>query len=385
MIEHSRAPHGGPAGNPAPPRRWGWRRLLALIPLVLLLLLLLFLLTPTGCYLGRAGWEEAKILAARQPIAALVEDSSLEAATRAKLQLVLAARDFAADSIGLDAGRSFTQFTQLERDTLVLVISAAPRDQLRFHTWWFPIVGRVPYKGFFDFAAAHREASRLQARGYDINLRPVSAFSTLGFFNDPLLSTTLRADSIDLVNTVIHELTHNTFYARGQAVFNESFANFVGSRGAEWFFRSRGDTAAARRATEDWEDQRLLARFWSRVYRSLDSAFTLHADDGAARLEARDTIYARARGELIADIAPRLRTIDPRYARRVPLDNASLLARRLYMTDLQLYDRVLEREGGDLRAAIRRVIALARTDPDDPFGAVQRWVSEESPAEKPGS
>lgn len=365
--------------------RWGLRRLLALIPLVLLLLLVLFLLTPTGCYLGRAGWEEARILVARQPIASLVRDPDLDEVTRGKLQVVLEARDFAADSIGLDAGKSFTQYTALDRDTLILVVSAAPRDELRFHTWWFPVVGRVPYKGFFDFDAAHREASRLEARGYDTNLRPVSAFSTLGFFNDPLLSTTLRADSIDLVNTVIHELTHNTFYARGQAVFNESFANFVGSRGAEWFFRSRGDSAAVRRTIDDWADQRLLAAFWGRVYRSLDSAFTAHADDVGARLEARDTIYAKARRELTADVAPRFLTIDPRYAERVKLDNASLLARRVYMTDLTLYDRVLEREGGNLRAAIRRVIELAESDRSDPFGAVRRWLGEDSAVVEAGT
>src|SRR5678815_1273871 len=91
----------------------------------------------------------------------------------------------------------------LDRDTLVLVLSAAYRDKLEPYTWWFPIVGRVPYKGYFDFKAAKRAADDLYNAGYDISLRPSDAFSTLGWFNDPLLSTSLRRDSLDLVNTVI--------------------------------------------------------------------------------------------------------------------------------------------------------------------------------------
>ena len=169
-------------------------------------------LTPTGRYLSRAGWEEAKILRARRPIAQLVADSAtLRPGVAGKLALVLAARQFAADSIGLRVGESFTQFTQLERDTLVLVLSGAHRDRLATFSWWFPVVGRVPYKGYFDYDAARAAARRLRDRGLDVTLRPAAAFSTLGWFNDPLLSTTLALDSIGLANTVIHEATHSTF------------------------------------------------------------------------------------------------------------------------------------------------------------------------------
>src|SRR2546423_732884 len=206
------------------------------------------LLSPTGCYLMRGAAAEGRILHRRRPIAELVRDTAIAPETRAKLQLVLDARAFAADTLGLKAKESFTTFSQLDHDTLVLVLSAAYRDQLKSHTWWFPIVGRVPYKGFFDFDAAKRARDDMEKDGYDTYLRPSPAFSTLGWFNDPLLSTSLRADTLDLANTVIHELTHNTFYAKGQAVFNESFANFVGSRGSAWFFRSRGDTGSAAEA-----------------------------------------------------------------------------------------------------------------------------------------
>ena len=333
-------------------------------------------LTPTGRYIVRAGWEEGKILLRRRPITELVADSATPPAVRNKLQLVLAARRFAEDSVHLRAGASFTAYSQLDRDTLVLVLSGAYRDRLERYTWWFPIVGRVPYKGFFDFAAARRATRDLSDRGFDTYLRPASAFSTLGFFNDPLVSTTLRQDSLDLANTVIHEITHSTFYARGQAVFNESFANFVGARGAAWFYRARNQSAAADVVDARWADQKVLALFWGALHHSLDSAFKAHPGPDAkpARLALRDSIFAAARTRLVSDVGPRLRTIDPRGLERVRLDNAAILARRIYLTDLDLFDAVYAREGGNLAATVQRVIQLARAKSDDPYGALREWL-----------
>jgi len=361
--------------NTGPTRRRRWGRIFASLTG---LALVVFLLTPTGCYLSRAGWEEAKILAGRRRIVRLVDDPTTDASTRARLQLVLEARGFAADSIKLRTGDSFTTYSHLERDTLVLVVSGAYRDRLEPYTWWFPIVGRVPYKGFFDFDAAKDLAQDLEKRGYDSYVRPSAAFSTLGWFNDPLLSTTLRLDSINLANTVIHEVTHNTFYKAGQAVFNESFANFVGARGSAWFFRSRGDSAAARWADADWDDDKRMGAFWASLYRSLDSAYKAHPGDSARveRLAARDTVYAHGRAHLINDVAPKLRTIAPERMSRVRIDNnAALLARRIYLTDLELFDRVWARENYDLRKTIERVILLAK-DADDPYAAVKKWLGE---------
>lgn len=367
------ASHPAASGSNGPRRRWG--RIIASLTGAVLVA---FLLTPTGCYLSRAGWEEAKILAGRRRIVRIVNDSTTDPATRARLELVLQARGFAADSIKLRTGESFTTYSHLERDTLVLVVSGAYRDRLEPYTWWFPIVGRVPYKGFFDFSAAQSLARDLERRGYDSYVRPSSAFSTLGWFNDPLLSTTLRLDSINLANTVIHEVTHNTFYKSGQAVFNESFANFVGARGSAWFFRSRGDSAAAAYADADWEDDKRMGAFWASLYRSLDSAYKAHPGDSARaiRLAVRDTVYARGRQHLVNDVAPHMRTIAPERIARIRIDNnAALLARRIYLTDLELFDRVWARENHDLRHTIERVVALAK-DADDPYVAIKRWLGE---------
>lgn len=331
--------------------------------------------TPVGRYLVRAAWTEGSILARRKPIPALVASPSTDSVTRAKLELVLAARAFAADSVGLSAGESFTTYSPLPRDTLVLVVAASRRDALRPYTWWFPIVGRVPYKGYFDPNDALAEARDLEARGLDTYVRPASAFSTLGWFNDPLVSSTLHEDSATLANTVIHELTHSTFYAPGQAVFNESFANFVGYHGAMWFFRVRGDTAHVRASEWGWERERLTGAFWESVYTSLDSAFAAHPTDSAARVAARDTVFTRAREHFQRDVLPRMPGIPPGVHVVLTLDNAIVLARRVYRTGLDSFDAVLDREHGDLRAAVRRIIALARSRPGDPYGAVRAWLA----------
>lgn len=348
-----------------------WSRLL--VGLVVLCLILLAL-TPTGCYLSRGAVEEAKILSNRKPIAEIVNDASVDPVTRSKLKVVLDAREFAKSGLGLRTKENFTTFSKLDTDTLVLVLSAAYRDSLKAYTWWFPIVGRVPYKGYFDFGRAKRDEQKLQREGFDTYLRPSDAFSTLGWFNDPLLSTSLRRDSMELANTVIHELTHNTFYAPGQAYFNESFASFVGARGAAAFFRRRGQAEAAKEVEARWADEKLLASFWAALLTSLDSAFKAHSNSRVERLEARDSVYARARIALVRDVSREFQTIGPTFATRVPLNNAALLARRIYAQDLQVFDDVYAREGSDLRRAVGRIVGLARANPKDPFGALHRFV-----------
>ena len=341
----------------------------------LLLLTIAFLtLVPIGRYLARAAYEEGKILARREPIATLIAAPGTSAVLRAKLTLVLDARRFAIDSLGLKAKQEFTTYSRLDRDTLVLVLSAAYRDSLAFRTWWFPVVGRVPYKGFFDFEQGKREARQIDADGFDAVLRPASAFSTLGWFNDPLLPTTLALDSLELANTVIHELVHTTYYAPGQAVFNESLANFVGSRGAERFFRSRGQPAAAQEVVTRWNDERVFGEFWTALYTSLDSAFTSHPGDRAARLVARDTVFVHARQQLRTTLAPRLRTMDSTAITRLRLNTASVLARRIYLTDLDLFERVHAQQGGDIRRSIATLIALARQSKKAPYAGVKRFL-----------
>ena len=360
--------------RPARPLRWWLRIVRRAAAGLLFLVAALGAATPLGRYLARASWEEAKILARRRPIASLLRDTTVSADVRRRLQLVADARAFAQRSLELKGGESFTAYSALDRDTLVLVLSAARRDTLAAYTWWFPVVGRFPYKGFFDFRAAARTRDDMQRRGYDTALRPASAFSTLGWFNDPLLSTTLGLDSLDLANTVIHELTHNTIFVKGQVSFNESFASFVGARGAAAFFRSRGQARAARRVDAEWEDEKQLGTFWAATVRAIDSAFAVYPGDSLARLRARDVVYARMRLILLTDLAHHMPTVSRERLERLPLDNAALLARRVYASDLWLFDEVHRRVGGTLAETVTLVSRVVRETGGDSFVALRRWI-----------
>ena len=148
---------------------------------------------------------------------------------------------------------------------------AAPRDSLKPYTWWFPIVGYVPYRGYFDESDATAEAAALEAQGLDTMVRPAVAFSSLGFFDDPVLSNLLMLDRVELAGVLIHELFHRTYYMPSNAMFNESAADYVGSAGAVAFFaatdgESAPSTMAARGILEsDFKFARFLLKEQARL------------------------------------------------------------------------------------------------------------------------
>lgn len=315
-----------------------------------------YLLSHDVRYLTRAGFEEVAILQKARPLEALIADPDTPADTRPWLALVRDARDFAA-SIGYEAGKTYTTYTDIGRDTLLLVLSASAKDCICPHTWRYPIVGRIPYKGFFDVAMARREAARFEARGMDVHLRPASAFSTLGWFNDPLLSTALSRDSVDLAALVFHEIAHNTLYIKSATPFNESFAQMAGYRAAEAFFRARGDSTLARRAADRWADEIVLGEYYHDFVGRLEAFYATRP--GPAALDSGRAELARwSREALEGPYGSRLRTwrIGPMAER--PLNNAQLVGVRLYRTHLDWFETWFQHHDADIARAVRELRTL---------------------------
>lgn len=317
-----------------------------------------------GCgvgYVARAGYEEVRILWRREPIATLLARPDLDPELRAKLELVVAVRRFAAEGLGLRVGGQYDSVATVEADQVVHVVSAAPRDRLVPVTWWFPIVGRVPYRGYFDRAEAAAFAAALERDGNDTLVRPAVAFSTLGWFDDPVLSTMLGGDDTQLAETVIHELTHATRYLPGEAAFNESLAMFVGLRGAERFFAARGEASRAARVAARWIDAQTFSAALAAVTARLQDAYARGIDESQ-----RQALFAAVQ----ADVAAR-QWLTPEYAGfwRRPLNNAVIVHDRLYADRLSLFEAALACAGDDLAATVAEILA-AVGDRDDPWTGV---------------
>jgi len=313
-------------------------------------------------YVLRLGWTEARILMRREPIETLLSEGDVSPELRERLDLVLAARGFARDALGLDVGESYTSFAEVGSEAVVHVVSAARRDRLEAVTWWYPIAGRVPYRGFFARSEAEAEAARLARDGFDVDVREAVAFSTLGWFADPLLSTTAKAPPVRLVETVIHELFHATLYLPGQSAFNESAATFVGHRGAIAFFCGGPGDEAARcaAARRRWQATRAEGVVLARLGERLERLF-------AAELPAaeRDRLRRRLARRAVRQGGVEGVALD---ALLLPPNNARLLSMLVYVSHLDAFE-ALAPDGAPLGPAIRRLIEATRDAPD-PFAAL---------------
>lgn len=337
---------------------------------ILAAILVLALAACSPLYVVRAGLAEWRILRAREPLAGVILDPDTPPEVRDKLLLAREARTFAAESLGFRTGDIYTTYADLPSDTLALVLSAAPKDRLEPRTWWFPVVGHLPYRGFFDEEEALREQAKLEAEGLDTYLRPTSAFSTLGWFSDPIPSSLLEQDQVGVVESVLHELAHAHVWVDGHVRFNESWASFAGRAGAAEFFCSRRgggpDTVWCRRARERWSDAVLFSGFMDGLVADLRGVYgdsTLTRD---RKLERREEIFAGARRRFRTRVQPAFRAGSYRGFLERPLNNATLLARMRYYHRLYDFQALLEAHGGNLRAAVAALEeGLARDG--DPF------------------
>ncbi len=238
---------------------------------------ILVVLQLAGCgtlgYYSQAVRGHAKLMMAREPVDRVMSSPHTPPELRAQLTSAREILRFADQNMALSVGRRYSRYADLGRDDAVYNVVAAPELSLTAKRWCSPVVGCVPYRGLFSLSAARKYAEELRAEGFETSMTGSAAYSTLGWFNDPLLNTFIDWPEGELANLLIHELAHSVVWIRGDVRLNESFASFVGHQGASMWLQTRPEARhryhearASRAAYNRWA--RSLRQALSRVYQS---------------------------------------------------------------------------------------------------------------------
>lgn len=314
------------------------------------LAVLLAILLP-GCadlayYTQAVGGHSAMLQAAR-PVSSLLADPALEPGLRARLAEAEAIRAFATRELGLPDNGSYESYADLRRPYAVWNVFAAPEFSLDLEKWCFAVVGCVPYRGYYREAEARAFARELRARGLDVEVGGVAAYSTLGLYADPLLNTFIGPGD-GTARTVFHELAHQRLFIKDDPAFNESFATAVEQEGLRRWLAATGDGASLARLAERQQRQ---AAFDARIVASRTRLQQLYTSTASTEEKQR------AKAAIMAGLAGAAADL-PRA--RPHFNNAVLGALGLYRRWVPAFEALLRSVDGDLPAFFRQAAALGR-------------------------
>ncbi|TBU85609.1 aminopeptidase [Phytopseudomonas dryadis] len=339
--------------------RWRW------VPLLALMLL-------AGCstvdYYAQLAQGQLQLLRARTPIETLLQDPATNAGLRQRLALAQQARDFASTRLSLPDNRSYRLYADLRRPFVVWNLFATPEFSLQPQLHCFPIAGCVAYRGFYDQGRARGAAALLAEQGLDTYLGGVEAYSTLGWFDDPILNTMLRWSDERLVAVIFHELAHQQYYLAGDTAFNESYATFVEQQGLRQWRAAQGLPVPAATAAQPRE------QFSELVLDSRARLETLYARDldATAMRAAKQAEFARLRHEY-QELRRREWGGTGFYDGWIngPLNNARLLPFGLYDRWVPAFASLFREVEGDWPAFYRRVAELGALSADERLTQLQ--------------
>jgi predicted aminopeptidase len=328
-------------------------------------LLALFLLT--GCetldFYAQAVGGQLAILRSAQPMADLLADPATPKELRERLELARSIREFASTELKLPDNGSYRSYADIGRPYVVWNVVAAGEFSLDPVESCFVVAGCVPYRGFFAREEAEHHAEHLRKAGNDVNLRGVAAYSTLGRFDDPLLSTFIRNPDADLARLIFHELAHQLLYVKGDSTFNESFAVAVEHAGVRRWLAATGRSGEMARLTESQERGRNFVATLERTRMRLKALYATRLPPAVKR-EQKRLEFAELKKALASN---------PRF-KDVQANNALLASFATYTQLVPAFESILAEEGGDLERFYSRVRALAASGPSSrgPLSALSR-------------
>lgn len=306
------------------------------------------------------------LLANRESFDKTLTRTDLTEDQRRKILLSQEVREFALHDLKLHSNGNFTKVTWLDRPYVIWSVSASDPWRIKPFEWSFPIVGKVPYLGFFNKKEALEEESVMLKKGFDTYVRGVSAYSTLGWFADPLLSSMLNYDDEFLTETIIHELVHTTLWIKNSVDFNERLASYAGQKGAEIFYlKKEGPRSASYKKMQDsTADDKIFSTFITAQVKELDEWYqNLSAADKTP--ENKEARIKKIQDHFKEKIKPQLKSKNWSHFAETKLNNARLMMYRTYMSDFSAFERIWKIVNGDFPLFIEKCKLLKESKNPD--------------------
>jgi len=336
------------------------------------LLLALSLLTLTGAagcssigYYWQAMRGQMELVRKSRPIPEVIADSVTEPKLRDTLQQVTTMREFASRELALPDNGSYRSYADLGRPYVVWNVFATEEFSTHAKEWCFPIAGCVGYRGYFSEAAARAFAQEQEQAGLDVFVGGVPAYSTLGWLDDPVLSTFIHYPPTELARLIFHELSHQVVYVKGDTTFNESFAVAVETEGVQRWVRAHGN-ADMQRAFERWQSRkRDFVELIERTRAKLDALYREAEVEKAELRQRKAAVFADMRAEyaLIKQGWGGFSGYDGWFAQ--PLNNAQLASVALYTQLVPAFQALLQAHDGDMRGFYAEVERLSKLPADE--------------------
>lgn len=304
----------------------------------------MLVLTNTACqmgYLVKSAYSQLSLLSQRVEIEKVLEKENLSEEERKKLILTQDVREFSERKLKLNVKKNYSTYVKLDRPYVSYVVSASPKWKLESYLWGFPIIGKVPYKGYFNENEAQAEAEKMKEDNYDVYVRGVSAYSTLGWFKDPLLSSMLAYKEHDLVNTIIHESVHATLYIKSEADFNERMASFLGNKGMELYYKEKegNNSPTLTLVKEENQDDKTFSSFITSELNELELWYkNLKPEEKTDSL--REQRFQQIKDRFKQEVLPKMKSKSWVNFEKWNLNNARLIVFKTYMKDLNDFENL---------------------------------------------
>ena len=330
-------------------------------------------------YLFHVSYNHLALLNSKISVEKALQSETLTPEQKRKITLTQEVRTFAFDQLGLSKSKNYTDFVDLKRPSVTYAVMASYKWKFQPYLWNFPIIGKAPYKGYYNEKMALDEASDLKRQDFDVYVRGVSAFSTLGKLNDPLLSSMLNYADHDLVNTIIHELTHTTLFIKDNIDFNERLAVFVANKGTELFYLQKegAESKTLLQIKNENDDDALFSKFISSELDQLKKWYIDFDHTGSADAETNEKLrqqrFDQIKASFTANLAQKLKTKSYANFTTRMMNNATLGTYQTYLKNLDDFEKVFQKNGATISQFLAKCKEL--NDVDDPEAELKKWAT----------